>query len=56
MGSTSPEATQKLIKEGDLEFTIDQQPYQQGFLPIAAAVLLARLRVADAAPRTWTRV
>ncbi len=27
------EATQKLIKEGFLEFTIDQQPYQQGFLP-----------------------
>jgi simple sugar transport system substrate-binding protein len=27
------EATQKLIKEGNLEFTIDQQPYQQGFLP-----------------------
>jgi simple sugar transport system substrate-binding protein len=27
------EVTQKLIKEGDLEFTIDQQPYQQGFLP-----------------------
>ncbi len=28
------ENTQKLIKEGDLEFTIDQQPYQQGFLPV----------------------
>jgi len=27
------EGTQKLIKEGNLEFTIDQQPYQQGFLP-----------------------
>ena len=27
------ENTQKLIKEGDLGFTIDQQPYQQGFLP-----------------------
>jgi simple sugar transport system substrate-binding protein len=28
------EVTQKLLKEGFLEFTIDQQPYQQGFLPI----------------------
>jgi simple sugar transport system substrate-binding protein len=28
------EATQKLLHEGNLEFTIDQQPYQQGFLPI----------------------
>ncbi len=28
------EATQKLISEGFLEFTIDQQPYQQGFLPV----------------------
>ena len=28
------EGTQKLIKEGFLEFTIDQQPYQQGFLPV----------------------
>jgi simple sugar transport system substrate-binding protein len=28
------ENTQKLIQSGDLEFTIDQQPYQQGFLPI----------------------
>jgi len=28
------EATQKLLHEGFLEFTIDQQPYQQGFLPI----------------------
>ncbi|HTU80169.1 MAG TPA: sugar ABC transporter substrate-binding protein [Solirubrobacteraceae bacterium] len=28
------EATQKLLHEGYLEFTIDQQPYQQGFLPI----------------------
>jgi simple sugar transport system substrate-binding protein len=27
------EQTQKLIKEGYLEFTIDQQPYLQGFLP-----------------------
>jgi len=28
------ENTQKLLKEGFLEFTIDQQPYLQGFLPI----------------------
>ncbi len=28
------EGTQKLINEGFLEFTIDQQPYQQGFLPV----------------------
>ena len=28
------EATQKLLHEGYIEFTIDQQPYLQGFLPI----------------------
>jgi len=28
------ENTQKLLKEGFLEFTIDQQPYLQGFLPV----------------------
>ncbi|HMD56426.1 MAG TPA: sugar ABC transporter substrate-binding protein [Solirubrobacteraceae bacterium] len=28
------EQTQKLLKEGYIEFTIDQQPYLQGFLPI----------------------
>jgi simple sugar transport system substrate-binding protein len=28
------EQTQKLLQEGNIEFTIDQQPYQQGFLPI----------------------
>ncbi len=28
------EQTQKLLKEGDIEFTIDQQPYLQGFLPV----------------------
>ena len=28
------EATQKLLQEGNIEFTIDQQPYLQGFLPI----------------------
>jgi simple sugar transport system substrate-binding protein len=28
------EGTQTLLKEGNLEFTIDQQPYQQGFLPV----------------------
>lgn len=27
------EVTQKLLKEGNIEFTIDQQPYLQGFLP-----------------------
>jgi simple sugar transport system substrate-binding protein len=27
------EQTQKLLKEGFIEFTIDQQPYLQGFLP-----------------------
>jgi simple sugar transport system substrate-binding protein len=28
------EETQKLLQEGNIEFTIDQQPYLQGFLPI----------------------
>jgi simple sugar transport system substrate-binding protein len=28
------EITLKAIKSGDLDFTIDQQPYQQGFLPM----------------------
>lgn len=28
------ENTQKLVQEGFLEFTIDQQPYLQGFLPV----------------------
>ena len=28
------EQTQKLLKEGDIEFTIDQQPYLQGFMPV----------------------
>jgi len=28
------EATQKLLSEGNIEFTIDQQPYLQGFLPV----------------------
>ena len=28
------ENTQKLLQEGNIEFTIDQQPYLQGFLPI----------------------
>lgn len=27
------ETTQKLLREGHIEFTIDQQPYLQGFLP-----------------------
>jgi simple sugar transport system substrate-binding protein len=28
------EQTQKLLAEGDIDFTIDQQPYLQGFLPV----------------------
>jgi simple sugar transport system substrate-binding protein len=28
------EETQKLLQEGNIEFTIDQQPYLQGFLPV----------------------
>jgi simple sugar transport system substrate-binding protein len=28
------EVTQTLLKEGNIEFTIDQQPYLQGFLPV----------------------
>jgi simple sugar transport system substrate-binding protein len=28
------EQTQRLLQEGNIEFTIDQQPYLQGFLPI----------------------
>ncbi|MHB8532066.1 MAG: substrate-binding domain-containing protein [Solirubrobacteraceae bacterium] len=28
------EQTQKLLSEGNIEFTIDQQPYLQGFLPV----------------------
>ncbi len=28
------ETTLKLLKEGNIEFTIDQQPYLQGFLPV----------------------
>jgi simple sugar transport system substrate-binding protein len=28
------EQTQKLLKEGNIEFTIDQQPYLQGFMPV----------------------
>jgi simple sugar transport system substrate-binding protein len=28
------EQTQKLLQEGNIEFTIDQQPYMQGFLPV----------------------
>jgi simple sugar transport system substrate-binding protein len=33
-GFDTPEATTKLLSEGNLEFTIDQQPYLQGFLPV----------------------
>ena len=28
------EQTQKLLQEGNIDFTIDQQPYLQGFLPV----------------------
>jgi len=28
------EVTQKLLQEGNIEFTIDQQPYLQGFIPV----------------------
>jgi simple sugar transport system substrate-binding protein len=28
------EQTQKLLSEGNIEFTIDQQPYLQGFMPV----------------------
>jgi simple sugar transport system substrate-binding protein len=28
------EITQKLLQEGNIEFTIDQQPYLQGFVPV----------------------
>jgi simple sugar transport system substrate-binding protein len=28
------ENTQKLLQEGNIEFTIDQQPYLQGFIPV----------------------
>ena len=28
------EQTQKLLQEGDIDFTIDQQPYLQGFMPV----------------------
>jgi simple sugar transport system substrate-binding protein len=28
------EQTQKLLQEGQIDFTIDQQPYLQGFLPV----------------------
>ena len=28
------EETQKLLQEGNIEFTIDQQPYLQGFMPV----------------------
>ena len=33
-GFDTPEATTKLLSEGNLDFTIDQQPYLQGFLPV----------------------
>jgi simple sugar transport system substrate-binding protein len=33
-GYDLPEITQKAIAEGDMQFSIEQQPYLQGFLPI----------------------
>jgi simple sugar transport system substrate-binding protein len=33
------EQTQKLLQEGNIEFTIDQQPYLQGFLPVVELFL-----------------
>jgi simple sugar transport system substrate-binding protein len=33
-GFDTPEQTTKLLSEGNLDFTIDQQPYLQGFLPV----------------------
>jgi simple sugar transport system substrate-binding protein len=33
------EQTQKLLKEGNIEFTIDQQPYLQGFQPVVELFL-----------------
>jgi simple sugar transport system substrate-binding protein len=33
------EQTQKLLQEGNIEFTIDQQPYLQGFLPVMELLL-----------------
>ena len=36
--------TLQLIKSGDLEFTIDQQPYLQGFYPVMQLFLYQDLR------------
>ncbi len=33
-GSTSPPGTLNAIKAGQIDFTIDQEPYLQGFLPV----------------------
>jgi simple sugar transport system substrate-binding protein len=33
------EQTQKLLQEGNIEFTIDQQPYLQGFFPVTELFL-----------------
>jgi len=35
----------RLIKAGIIRFTIDQQPYIQGFYPVVALKLLKRLRI-----------
>ena len=41
------EQTQKLLKEGNIEFTIDQQPYLQGFLPVLQLFLYKVSGLAD---------
>ena len=46
------EQTQKLLKEGNIEFTIDQQPYLQGFHAGAGAVPVQGLRDADGPRRS----
>ena len=48
------ENTQKLLPEGYIEFTIDQQPYLQGFLPILELFLYQVSRTLTGPP-TSTR-
>ena len=42
------------IKAGDLDYTIDQQPYLQGFLPVLALYLYKLVRRAAVPPQTNT--
>jgi simple sugar transport system substrate-binding protein len=44
----SPEIL-RLIKEGIVSFTIDQQPYLQGFLPVVQLVLNIRYGIRPSA-------